>query len=258
MIRYLNGLRGLALGAAALFAATAAEAAPGNPRVVGTATQASGSSASVTVTTSAAINGGDVIMLIAAGELNMVPWRVQCSCGVSSSGRPDTGNPAEEWRVHVPSGEIAQARARTWTTFASQDIAAGTTFTVDFGGTAGAKAVTMVAISGAEARGLGVTYATGGTGGNLATGTGTAIGWTCTSNCSIAASLMMVNASVISGGGSDTYTEDAGWTFLHQSAAGAWPAIRVAYKASGAGGTFSYGLTDGTSRNWISGALLVR
>lgn len=250
-----NSLKSLLAPAAALaFAASLgiipAAAAPSNPRIVGTATQASGSSASVTVTTSGAINGGDVIMIIAAGELNLRPLIANCSFCVSNSGSYGQFGAVDSAGAF---GEAGQARVRTLAATAAQDVSAGGQIRVDFGGPAGAKAVTVVAISGAEAYGL---MPNGGSA--LASGTGTAIGWSCTASCSIAANLMMVNSSVISGGGSDTYTEDAGWTFLHQTSAGAWPAIRVAYKASGAGGTFSYGLTDGASRSWLSGALLVR
>lgn len=239
--------------ALAALAALPALAAPANPRVVGTATQASGISPSVTVTTSGAINGGDLIMVIVAGELNINTTALsQCDFCVTNTGQHRAAELIGPW------GQAAQARSRTFVAWAGQDVAAGGFIQISFGGAAGAKAVTVVAVSGADTYGVAPSGTNGGYAAILAQGAGTSIGWACTTNCSIAASLMMVNASIISGGGSDSYTEDAGWTFLHQSAAGAWPAIRVAYKASGAGGTFSYGLTNGSSRSWISGALLVK
>lgn len=246
--RILSALLGMF--ASALILAVPAAAAPSNPRVVGTATQVSGSSASVTVTTSGAINAGDVLMIVAASDLNANSFRMVCkfcSSEVGQQGSVDAD--------FAPSGSVGQARARTYVGWAPQDAAAGSTLSVEFAGAGGAKSVTVIAVSGGEKYGV---QATNGSAAIQASGAGTAIGWTCATSCSVPGGLMMVSASVISGGGSDSYTEDAAWTFLHQAAAGAWPAIRIAYKATGAGGTFSYGLTDATSRSWISGALIVK
>lgn len=245
--RWAAGALSLAITA---LAALPALAAPANPRIVGTATLAAGSGDAVLVTTTGAINGGDAIVVIAASEANMRPLEV--SCGVCEIGVSTAPN--DPWNgPFPPSGKVSQAEARTFIAWAREDLPTGRQFQVRFAGKAGAKSVTIVAVSSAQLYGLtsnGSNY--------WGAGSGTAIGWSCTTNCTIAADLMMVNASVIPGGGSDSYTEDAGWTFLHQTAAGAWPAIRIAFKPSGAGGTFSYGLTNGTSRSWISGAVLLK
>lgn len=174
--------------AIAASAAFAAFAAPSAPRVVATATQASGSSPSVTVTTTAPIIGGDVIVVIASGELNMRPWVVgNCTFCVSAAGQP--GWPPELIGLD---GAVGQASARTYVAWAAQDVAAGAQIRVDFGGAAGAKAVTVLAISGAE------NFRVLATGGSLqAQGTGTAIGWSCNASCSIAPNLMMLSASIV-------------------------------------------------------------
>lgn len=187
-------------------------------------------------------------MVIAASELNMSPVRVNCgNCAFSYAWSSADNN----WTTVQPTGKAAQADARVFTAYASEDLPIGRQIQVEFGGGGGARAVTVLAISAAVQMAAQPSAISG-------VGVGTAIGWSCTSTCTIAANLMMVSTSVISGGGSDSYTEDAAWTFLHQSAAGAWPTLRIAYKASGAGGSFSYGLTDTTSRSWISGAHLVK
>lgn len=249
----LRHLAAAALGlTVAATAALPALAAPSNPRVVGTATQASGVEQHVVFATTGAISAGDAVMIIAASELNMPPLGVSCAdCFVSRGGA--TVEPHLWSNFFQPTGKAAQAELRTFVAYAGKDLPIGTQLVVRFAGRGGAKSVTVVAISDAADIGLNPTGAA-----NYASGSGTAIGWGCTTPCTIAANLMMVNASMIPSGGSDTYTEDAGWTFLHQTAAGAWPAIRIAYKPSGAGGTFSYGLTNGTSRSWISGAVLVK
>jgi hypothetical protein len=220
-----------------------------NPRIVGAASQPSNTSAFVNVVTTAPINGGDVIMLIAASELNMRPTNVGCSGVVTTDGRADPNQGSGRFTGGGLVGDIAQMRSTMFLTYAGEDLPIGTTFSATFGGAAGAKAVTVVAISGASVYRVAPTL-----GVNSASGAGNAIGWT----CSVAANLMMVSASVVSGGAGDSYTEDPAWTFLGMSGPGAWPAIRVAYKSSGAGGAISYALTDVASRNWVSGGLFLQ
>ena len=72
------------------------------------------------------------------------------------------------------------------------------------------------------------------------------------------ANYWVLATSFISGGGSDTYTEDGAFTFLGQTGAGSWPTIRVAYKLTTSLALVSDNLTDGTARTWISNFNMAR
>lgn len=219
---------------------------------------------SVDAATTATINPGDLVLFVAASASNQSPTSVGCyvastsnPCGLSWDGKSPglamagmtpgfsngSGSPQDDGRM-----DNSPIRARTWTSYATSSIASGSKFSVFFRGAVGAKSVTVVVIPGAE---VSAALAFG-----SANGTGTAISPGATP--SLTTGQLVLAANFISGGGSDTYTEDAGFTFLHQTSAGAWPAIRVAYKLTVGSGPVSYTLTEGSSRTWISSYQVAR
>lgn len=252
--RLLAGILGLALFAAG--SSPLAYAAPGTPTVAGSAGQTSGTADSLDVTTTATINPGDLVVIAAASASNQTPWTLNCvvsaaACRTSWNGEANGANPA---MTGVTSSNLTPLqndgrmdndpiRARTFFTYATSTIASGATFKVQFPGAVGAKSATVVVIPSAQVSAL-LTF------GN-ATGTSASISPGATP--SIPTGQLVLATSFVSGGGSDSYTEDAGFTFLHQTSAGAWPAIRVAYKLTSGSGAVPYTLTNTTSsRTWIS------
>ncbi|WP_296597535.1 hypothetical protein [Phenylobacterium sp.] len=240
----------------ALLLASQSLAAPGTPTVAGSAGQASATSETLSISTTTAINPGDLVVLAVVSASNQTPIAADCllsssaGCGLSWDGKErnlalaGTGAPAWMATLNQSFGAMDNSpiRARTWFGYATSNIPSGSTFRVNFGGAIGAKAATIIVIPGAETSAALSFGGTSGASGAITFGTTPVL----------APSQLVLATSFISGGGTDSYTEDVGFTFLHQTSAGAWPAIRVAYKLTSFAGTVGYTLTDSTSRTWIS------
>lgn len=234
--RLVAGILGLSLFAAG---SNVAYAAPGTPAVIASAGQTSALSQSLMVTTTATINPGDLVVIAVSSEANQAPTTPICQCPLSFSGV----YPGGYGLTPAFTGASPSVRAATFYSYATNTIAIGTSFQILFGGAVGAKSATIIAIPGAQISDTIVYGGASGASGSISPG----------ATPSIPAGQLVLATSFVSGGGSDSYTEDAGFTFLHQTSAGAWPAIRVAYKLTSGSGAVSYILTDSTSpRTWIS------
>lgn len=237
-----------------------AAAAPGSPVVVASSGQAANVSGSMDLTTTGAIDPGDLIVVLAASGANQTPTQVSCvfagppvtSCSTSWDGKApgfEEVRKAGEGMGVIWNGREAvdnsPIRARSFYTYATNAIASGATIRVGFGGAVGAKAVTVVVIPGAEVSGLLIN------GGN-SSGPAQSGAITSSSPMPVPASSLFLAASYVVGGGTDAFIESSGFTHLHQTTNGAWPTIRVAYRLVSASGLVTYSLTNAAARTWIS------
>jgi hypothetical protein len=244
-----------------LFVATPARAAPGAPVNAGSAGQTSGTGTTLTVTTTASIAAGDLIVVAAASASNQTPQIGGCSlsdgttaCSLSFDGRaagfsamgssgPDFRlGPLDGYNATPGAGDKDPMRARVFFSYATASIPSGATFNVVFAGAIGAKAAMVLDVPSAQVSARIDPN-------QIGSGTSTSI--SCSPGNPVPASNLVLATSFVSGGGSDSYTEDAGFTFLAQTGAGAWPAIRVAYKLTSSSAVVPYTLTDASSRTWV-------